>query len=178
MRLTFAAQYRESATQYPELQVWRNMTGTFVKVGNTGNMEPVQTAYLNVYEYVLDPPLPVLAGDVLGIYQPPENESRVHLTFLRNTGPVNWYRSSVTGPLATFVNDTQTQRNMLPLVVVNFEPDGELNLLHTQKNIYCEVDNYCIFFSSTTNPSVPTSSFSSPPTSTQEPHLNLSTVPP
>jgi len=48
--------YRESATQYPELQVWRNMTGTFVKVGNTDNTEPVQTAYLNVYEYVLDPP--------------------------------------------------------------------------------------------------------------------------
>ena len=66
------------------------MTGTFVKVGNTSNMEPVQTAYLNVYEYVLDPPLPVLAGDVLGIYQPPEDESRVHLTFLEDTGPVNW----------------------------------------------------------------------------------------
>ena len=126
VRLTFAAQYRESATQYPELQVWRNMTGTFVKVGNTSNMEPVQTAYLNVYEYVLDPPLPVLAGDVLGIYQPPENESRVHLTFLEDTGPVNWYRDSTSGPLDTFMIDTQTQRNMLPLVAVAFEPDGEL----------------------------------------------------
>ena len=137
MRLTFAAQYRESATQYPELQVWRNMTGTFEKVGNTDNTEPVQTAYLNVYEYVLDPPLPVLAGDVLGIYQPPEDESRVHLTFLEDTGPVNWYRDSVTGPLDTFMIDTQTQRSMLPLVVVNFEPDGELNPLHTETGILC-----------------------------------------
>ena len=66
------------------------MSGTFVKVENTDNAEPVQTSYLNVYEYVLDPPLPVLAGDVLGIYQPPEDESRVHLTFLEDTGPVNW----------------------------------------------------------------------------------------
>ena len=128
-RLTFAAQYRASATQYPELQVWRNMTGTFVKVGNTSNMEPIQTAYLNVYEYVLNPPLPVLAGDVLGIYQPPEDESRVHLTFLRDTGPVSWYRRSATGPLEIFAIDTQSQRNMLPLVAVTFfEPDGELNL--------------------------------------------------
>ena len=122
VRLTFAAQYRESATQYPELQVWQNMSGTFVKVGNTANMEPVQTAYLNVYEYVLDPPLPVLAGDVLGIYQPPEDESRVHLTFLEDTGPVNWYRDSASGPLDIFMIDTQTQRNMLPLVAVAFEP--------------------------------------------------------
>ena len=128
VRLTFAAQYRQSATQYPELQVWRNMSGTFVKVGNTDNTEPVQTAYLNVYEYVLDPPLPVLAGDVLGIYQPPEDESRVHLTFLEATGPVNWYRDSASGPLATFMIDTQSQRNMLPLVAVTFEPDGKLSI--------------------------------------------------
>ena len=129
LRLTFAAQYRASATQYPELQVWRNMTGTFVKVGNTSNTVPIQTAYLNVYEYVLDPPLPVLAGDVLGIYQPPEDESRVHLTFLEDTGPVNWYRDSATGPLDTFVIDTQSsQRNMLPLVAVTFETDGELSI--------------------------------------------------
>ena len=138
VRLTFAAQYRESATQYPELQVWRNMTGTFVKVGNAGNMEPVQTAYLNVYEYVLDPPLPLLAGDVLGIYQPPEDESRIHLTFLRDTGPVNWYRDSTTGPLDTFVIDTQTQRNMLHLVAVVFEP-GKL-----RKDI-AYVSKSCIF---------------------------------
>ena len=142
VRLTFAAQYRESATQYPELQVWRYMSGTFVKVENTDNAEPVQTSYLNVYEYVLDPPLPVLAGDVLGIYQPPENESRVHLTFLEDTGPINWYRDSTTGPLATFMIDTQSQRNMLPLVAVTFEPDGELNQMYME--LYVSVKS-CIF---------------------------------
>ena len=67
----------------------------------------------------------MLAGDVLGIYQPPEDESRVHLTFLEDTGPINWYRDSAIGPLAIFVFDTQSQRNMLPLVAVTFEPDGE-----------------------------------------------------
>jgi len=121
------------------------MTGTFVKVGNTDNTEPFQTAYLNVYEYVLDPPLPVLAGDVLGIYQPPQNESRVHLTFLEDTGPVNWYRDSATGPLDTFVIDTQSQGNMLPLVAVTFEVDGELNLLHSKLRKGITNVNKCYF---------------------------------
>ena len=130
VRWTFAAQYRASATQYPELQVWReNTTGRYVKVGNTSNMEPIQTAYLNVYEYVLDPPPPpplqVLAGDVLGIHQPPSANSRLHLLFLENSSYVNWY-TDVAEPLDSFTV-TSSQRNFLPLVTVSFEPEGELN---------------------------------------------------
>ena len=38
VRWTFAARYRASATQYPELQVWRETTtGRYVKVGSTDN---------------------------------------------------------------------------------------------------------------------------------------------
>ena len=48
VRWTFAARYRASAAQYPELQVWReNTAGRYVKVASTGNVEPTQTAYLN-----------------------------------------------------------------------------------------------------------------------------------
>ena len=126
VRWTFAARYRASATQYPELQVWReNTTGRYVKVGSTDNMEPIQTAYLNVYEYVLDPPLQVLAGDVLGIYQPSSANSRLHLLFLENSSYVNWY-TDVSEPLDSFTV-TDSQRNFLPLVTVSFEPEGELN---------------------------------------------------
>ena len=126
VRWTFAAQYRASATQYPELQVWReNTTGTYVKVGSTGNMEPNQTAYLNVYEYVLDPPLQVLAGDVLGIYQPSSADSRVQLLFLRNSSYVSWYITAARPQDSFTVAGSQTN-NVLPLVTVSFEPDGEL----------------------------------------------------
>ena len=125
VRWTFAAQYTSSATEYPELQVWRGTTtGRYMKVGSTGNMEPNQTAYLNVYEYVLDPPLQVLAGDVLGIYQPPSANSRLHLLFLENSSYVNWYITAPT-PLDSFMV-TSSQRNFLPLVTVSFEPEGEL----------------------------------------------------
>ena len=126
VRWTFAAQYRASATQYPELQVWReNTTGTYVKVGSTVNMEPAQTAYLNVYEYVLDPPLQVLAGDVLGIYQPSSRNSRLHLSFLSDSNHVNWY-TEVSRPQDSFVVNGSKTNNVVPLVAVLFE--GELEL--------------------------------------------------
>ena len=128
VRWTFAARYRTSATQYPELQVWReNTTGTYVKVGNTSNMEPNQTGYLNVYEYVLDPPLQVLAGDVLGIYQPSSSISRVHLSSMSDSNQVNWH---ITGPRPQnsfiFMVAASQTNNVLPLVAVSFEPEGEL----------------------------------------------------
>ena len=126
VRWTFVARYRASATQYPELQVWReNTTGTYVKVGSTGNMEPAQTAYLNVYEYVLDTPLQVLAGDMLGIYQPSYRNSRVQLSFLSDSNHVNWYNFS-SRPQDTFMVASSLINNMLPLVTVSFEPQGEL----------------------------------------------------
>ena len=122
---TFAAQYNGSATQYPELQVWReNTTGTYVRVGSTDNMEPIQTAYLNVYEYVLDPPLQVLAGDVFGIYQPSSRDSRVHLLFLTDSNYVNWYTSALRPQDSFMVDDSQTN-NVLPLVALSFELEGE-----------------------------------------------------
>ena len=128
VRWTFAAQYNASATQYPELQVWReNTTGTYVKVGSTGNMEPAQTAYLNVYEYVLDPPLQVVAGDVLGIYQPSSGNGRVHLLCSDDSSLVNWY-IEVSRPQDSFVVGDSQINNTLPLIAVSFEPEGELNI--------------------------------------------------
>ena len=125
VRWTFAAQYSASATQYPELQVWReNTTGTYVKVGSTGNMEPIQTAYLNVYEYVLDPPIQVLAGDVLGIYQPSSRNGRVHLLFLSDSSHVNWY-TEVSRPQDSFMVAGSKESSVLPLVAVSFESEGE-----------------------------------------------------
>ena len=125
---TFAAQYNASATQYPELQVWReNTTGRYVKVGSTGNMEPNQTAYLNVYEYVLDPPLQVLAGDVFGIYQPSSRDSRIHLLFLTDSNHVNWYTSAPKPQDSFLVDDSPDSptNNVLPLVALSFELEGE-----------------------------------------------------
>ena len=125
VRWTFVAIDRESGTQYPELQVWReNTTGRYVKVGSTSNMEPAEAAYLSVYEYVLDSPLQVLAGDVLGIYQPSSADSRLHLLFLENSSYVSWYVTAARPQESFMVVGSQTN-NSLPLVEVSFEPEGE-----------------------------------------------------
>ena len=128
VRWTFAARFRASATQYPELQVWReNTTGRYVKVGSTDNMEPAQTAYLNVYEYFLNPPLQVLAGDVLGIHQPSSRNSRVQLLFFSDSNLVSWY-TEVSTPQNSFMVTGSLINNVLPLVVVSFETEGEFVL--------------------------------------------------
>ena len=98
-----------------------------MKVGSIGNMRPNQTAYLNVYEYVLDPPLQVLAGDVLGIYQTSYRNSRVQLVFMSDSNHVNWY-TEVSRPQDSFMITNSLINNVLPLVAVSFEPEGELNI--------------------------------------------------
>ena len=76
---------------YPELQVWRNtgndtyhkINGTFLNI-ETGS----QTS---VYEYENFPPIPFLAGDILGIFQPRNALSRVRVRSERDVGPTNYY---------------------------------------------------------------------------------------
>ena len=69
---------------FPELQVWRpsnEANATFQLVGSTtitADSRATRAIAIDVYEFTVDPPLPVLAGDVLGIYQP---ESRITLYF-------------------------------------------------------------------------------------------------
>ena len=78
-------------TRYPELRILRlNDATEYFIVHNTNNtVEPVRTGFLNVYEYVEDPPLRVEAGDVFGFYQPLEAESRLSLVVVVGAGPTN-----------------------------------------------------------------------------------------
>ena len=80
-----------------------------------------------MYEYVLDSPLQVLAGDVLAIYQTSSTISRVQLLFLSDSNLVNWF---TTGPIPqnSFVVTGSLTNNVLPLVTVSFETEGQLNL--------------------------------------------------
>ena len=80
-----------------------------------------------MYEYVLDSPLQVLAGDVLAIYQTSSTIGRVQLLFLSYSNLVNWF---TTGPIPqdSFVVTGSLTNNVLPLLVVSFETEGELNL--------------------------------------------------
>ena len=75
-------QVTSSSMNFPELQVWRpsnEANVTFQLVGSTAiTADPGATRAIAdfVFEFTVNPPLPVQAGDVLGIYQP---ESRIRL---------------------------------------------------------------------------------------------------
>ena len=83
---------------YPELQVWRRVNGniptSYHRVGNTVIAVAEENRGSIVYEYPVDPPLPVKAGDVLGIYQPPGSDSKLNVWYERDTGPVTLYQTA------------------------------------------------------------------------------------
>ena len=106
-------------TRYPELRILRwdpenNEYETIHKTDST--VEPVRTGFLNVYEYVEDPPLRVEAGDVFGFYQPPEAESRLSLVVVVGAGPTNEV-TTTTGIIKRQTGNLG-QNNDLPLVSI------------------------------------------------------------
>ena len=117
--------------QFPELQVWRASTETgydFQLVG--GTMIDFSVAHVEVasqvFEYLVDPPLQVEAGDVLGIFQPMENESRLWSWYEGAEGSIETLYQTTTSRLDQFpappLPAVQTH-SYLPLVTVEV---GEL----------------------------------------------------
>lgn len=106
-------------TQLPHIEIWRPMPYPelgFYQVYSTSYF-PVhfeKADSYNVYRYILDPPMVVEAGDVIGISQPPAHLSQVSLALLRGTEPLffpEWR--------ATWEAEDQT-RTLLPLIVPQF----------------------------------------------------------
>ena len=81
----------------PELQLWRsNETGVYHKISGTHLSAYSQSQmqvyeYEQVYEYANFPPIPVKAGDVLGVFIPPDGQSKLRLRAEGETDPVNYY---------------------------------------------------------------------------------------
>ena len=65
-----AGDYPRNNAYFPELQIWRP-TGTFMyqKLNGSTATAADEVDY-DIYEFTVDPPLPVQPGDVLGIFQP------------------------------------------------------------------------------------------------------------
>ena len=78
-------------TEIPELQIWQAHRGT-----NTYNKTaysliiPNKTSNPHVYEYIPVPPLEVNIGDILGVYQPQVNLSKLVLYNQKWSGPANY----------------------------------------------------------------------------------------
>ena len=91
--------------EYPEMQVWRNTGGdAWVKVQSVSSQAAVvQTDSLNVHQYLLPGGLAlrVQQGDVLGMYQPYTDSSRLRI-YLSGNGPTNLYHTAQLHAADTF----------------------------------------------------------------------------
>ena len=56
--------------EYPELQVWRNVGNTTYQLINGTVIESPQESSNHIYEYDNFSPIPVQAGDILGVFIP------------------------------------------------------------------------------------------------------------
>lgn len=106
VKFTFSGQFlpltgSNSRELYPEIQVWRlsqnksdpqSSGDNYIKLASIGNQTaPRFSGYINVYEFVLETPLPVEEGDVLGYYQPPSSSSLMGLVAVNNERTDNYY---------------------------------------------------------------------------------------
>ena len=112
---------------YPELQVWRvseSSTTEFRLVHSTRDrgLVPSSTGDNNLYQYILEEPWPVMAGDFIGMFVPDREEAKLSL-YTSNVpeGPVNFYFANANNAMETFnLDDGPLNMNSIPLVSVEF----------------------------------------------------------
>ena len=123
--------------EHPELQVWRvseSNSDVFTLVHSTRGLVPSSTGDTNLYQYVLEEPWPVMAGDFIGMFVPDREEAK--LTFYTSNvpeGPVNFYFANANNAMETFNLDARPFNiNSIPLVSVEFTDNtmGEYFMMH------------------------------------------------
>ena len=83
-----------SRDSYPYLLIWRSAGGDRYTLEDSTELFVSDNGRRNgiyLFPGIADPPVQFQAGDVLGIFQPPEDRSLVRLLFERHTGPTNYY---------------------------------------------------------------------------------------
>lgn len=128
-----------------QLQVWRKTDNMFLDtlklVHSTSlQQEPSRGSSLGTYEYILETPVEVEAGDILGFYQPTSNDSQLSLVLLNNTDTLVYKLSLLhTDPVLLAVNDSAGVGGMFPLMSAEiieskfnlFPYDSCISLLYT-----------------------------------------------
>ena len=124
---------RRSGTRYPEIQIWRPSGGdVWNKVATIDSKAAIATTpSLNVHEYRPFSPVPVLAGDIVGIYQPYTSASALQI-FFQDRGPLNYSQPAVANPKNTLStrNILVNSENRQPLLAIEFSEFKICTLLY------------------------------------------------
>ena len=69
-------------TKYPEVQTWRRNGNQFTRIDSRMIiLSPGTFSASGVFQYHLTPPIPVVAGDMIGVYQPKDGDSVVRIYY-------------------------------------------------------------------------------------------------
>lgn len=79
------------STLFPELQVWRNIGNDVYQKINGTSIAIHNISSNHIYEYVDFPPIPFQAGDILGVFIPQTESSRLALLSELSESPINYY---------------------------------------------------------------------------------------
>ena len=105
---------------YPELQVWRNVGNDVYHKINGTVMNIAAESPTRIYEYDNFSPIPVLAGDVLGVFIPKTGDSKLRLWSEEDNGPVVYYVD--TGDATESPVDVIDLQHMPPLHSATYLP--------------------------------------------------------
>ena len=114
-----AAFPRSEENLHPELQVWRNISDTYQKINGT-LIEPATLNSNSIYEYDSFSPIPIKSGDILGIFIPAANSSRLTLLSENTDSPTNYYLP--TGTSSVSPHDTFDISFIPPVVEGEYWP--------------------------------------------------------
>ena len=114
------ANWKNKDNFFPELQVWKK-TGNnmYCKINGTV-INIAAESPTHIYEYDNFSPIPVLAGDILGVFIPETSESKLRLWSERDNGPVVYYVG--TGDATESPFDTIDQQHMSSLSSTSYLP--------------------------------------------------------
>ena len=119
----FGAMFMSTREINPELQIWRPISNTtFQKLYGSIITSSVEVTS-GIYEFAVNPPLPVKPGDILGVFQPPLVRSKLLVEFdTAAENPMNFYLplgATALEPSHTFVDiavGNWQRGTILPLV--------------------------------------------------------------
>ena len=130
------ADWRGDGFFNPELQVWRNVGNDTYQLINGTVIESSQESSNRIYEYDNFSPIPVQDGDILGVWIPSTNHSRLLLLSEDRNGTTNHYLETAVleseSPYDMFdIQDTLVQSQVYhPMVSVEFGKDSEGSMRH------------------------------------------------
>ena len=90
-------------TKYPEVQTWRRNGNQFTRIDSRMIiLSPGNFSASGVFKYHLTTPLPVVAGDMIGVYQPDDRSSVVRIYYkINNPDAPDAYRVNNQGESPT-----------------------------------------------------------------------------